>query len=89
MLPDTAISDPTVSKFVDSLLSEFVNPILGLATAVAVCYFVITVIQYFAAYKNGEDLSKLKAKLVWGMVGVIIISSCWTLVYMSFSFRFK
>ena len=62
------------------LITEIANPVFGLLTIVSIIYFIIIVIQYFTAYKNGDDLSKLKMKLVWGLFGLVLVTSCWTIV---------
>ena len=62
------------------LITEIANPVFGLLTVISIIYFIIIVIQYFTAYKNGDDLSKLKMKLVWGLFGLVLVTSCWTIV---------
>lgn len=89
MLEDLKPQDETTNAVLNWTLTEIVNPILGLAAILSIIYFVAIVIQFFAAYKSGEDLSKLKAKLIWGLIGVILVTSSWTIVNILYTARFK
>ena len=62
------------------IIVEIANPVFGLLSVLSVIYFIIIVTQYFIGYKNGDDLSKLKSKLIWGLFGLVLITSCWTIV---------
>lgn len=76
---------PAVNTFIDKLLSDIANPILGFLTAVAMLYFIVTIIQFFGAYQSGQDVNKLKARLTWGLLGLIIVMSSWVLVNIVYS----
>ncbi len=89
MLNELSPEDGVTSTVLNWMLTEIVNPILGLASISAIIYFVYVVTQYFYAYKSGEDMSKLKAKLIWGLIGLIIVTSCWTIINILYSARFK
>ena len=88
MLQELKPQDETTNVVLNWILTEIVNPVLGLAAIIAIIYFVYVVTQFFFAYKSGEDLSKLKVKLIWGLIGVIIITSSWTIVNILYSARF-
>ncbi len=89
MLEDLKPQDETVNTVLNWILTEIINPLLGLAAILSIIYFVVIVMQFFAAYKSGEDLSKLKTKLIWGMIGVIIVTSSWTIISIIYGARFR
>jgi hypothetical protein len=73
------IQNEAIAKIQDNILTELLNPLLGLATAIAFVLFIYGGIKFMLARANG-DASKFEAgrwHLIWGGVGLFILLSLW------------
>ncbi len=63
-----------LSSFMAKIYIEILNPLISLAFAVAILYLSWSVIQYTLLKKDKIDQAKLKDSLIYGVVGVAIMS---------------
>lgn len=63
----------TIVPFLEKVNRVILNPIITLAFAVALVYFIYGVIMFVNA--EGKDKSKAKDAVTWGLVGMFIMVS--------------
>jgi hypothetical protein len=70
----------TISQFLDILAETILNPLINLAFAVALVYFLFGVYKY-VKYAGSPDKRKEGSKhIIWGLVGLFIMVSVWTIL---------
>lgn len=65
----------SADRLIDKIVSLVVNPILGLLTAFALLYFIWGVIEYIKGVDNEDTRTKGKQHMIWGIVGLFIMTS--------------
>lgn len=75
-------SDNYVSSVQNSILTEVVSPLLGVATAIAFALFVYGGLKFIIARSNDdlEAIQKSKMHFIWGGVGLFIMVSIFSIL---------
>ena len=64
------------------IINNIIDPLLGLAGAVAFCVFIYGVIMFLKDRSGGGEVhSKNKSFLFWGVIGLFVIFSVWSIVH--------
>lgn len=63
-----------VKRFIGRVLDNIVNPLVLMAFALATFYMLLSLIKYIYN-RDKMDQTKLKSSLMWGIVGVAVMSS--------------
>lgn len=69
-----------VKRFIGRVLDNIVNPLVLMAFALASFYMLYSLVQYIYQGDKVMDKSKLKNSLIWGIVGVAVMSSVFGLL---------
>jgi len=66
-----------INNTANAIISEFLNPLIYLLSAVAFAWFLYGVVVFlWAKYNSQEDaVKKGKNHMLWGLIGLIIIFS--------------
>jgi hypothetical protein len=67
-------------SFVDTLNEVIIFPTITLLTAVAVLLFVVGCVEYFINAANEEGRRKGAKHITWGIIGLVIMLSAYTLL---------
>jgi hypothetical protein len=70
----------SVSDFIDKLTTIIVNPLIRLAFAVALVYFLYGVYKYIKDSDNADKRKEGAKHIVWGLVGLFIMVSVWGII---------
>lgn len=62
------------------IISQLVQPAVGLMLAAAVFFFVWNVFNLVIKNDQPEELAKLKSNVVWGVIAIAVMASVWGLV---------
>ena len=76
------VQNETIAKIQDSILTEIISPLLGLATAVSFVLFLYGMLKFLLARANGESdkLDAGKKHIFWGGIGLLILVSIWSIL---------
>lgn len=66
-----------IDKAVNAVIAEFVNPLIYLLSGLAFVWFLygVFIFLYAKTKNNGEDVTKGKNHMLWGLIGLVIIYS--------------
>jgi FtsH-binding integral membrane protein len=70
----------TVSDFIKILVDVIVNPLIRLSFAVALVVFLWGVFGYIKNADSSEDRKKGTQHIIWGLVGLFIMTSVFTIL---------
>jgi len=70
----------TVSDFIKILVDVIVNPLIRLSFAVALVVFLWGVFGYIKNADSPEDRKKGTQHIIWGLVGLFIMTSVFTIL---------
>jgi hypothetical protein len=74
------VNNEAIAKIQDNILDIIINPILGLATAVAFVLFIWGMVRFLINRNtNPEESSKGKKHLLWGIIALFILVSIWSI----------
>ncbi|MDQ5957568.1 MAG: hypothetical protein QG614_543 [Patescibacteria group bacterium] len=74
------VNNPEVAKIQDSILVNIINPILTIATSVSFALFVFGMFRFLInRTTNPDEVQKGKAHMLWGIVGLFILLSIWSI----------
>ncbi len=73
------IDSSNVKTLVESLTNVLNTWVLGILTLFALVNFIYTVVEYIAASEDSTRKEKAK-KVMWGLIGLFVILSVWSLV---------
>lgn len=76
----TAVSGEAFSAAVTPVITQIVNPIVELAFAVAVVVFAYGVFQLIWASEDGDQRTKGKYSVLFGLIGMFIMVSAWGII---------
>lgn len=62
------------------ILSQIVQPIIGLIFTLAIFFFLWNVFLIVTKSDQAEEREKLKSRVVWGLVAIVVMLSVWGLV---------
>lgn len=65
----------SLSQFIAGLVTLIINPLIGLLFALALAYFLWGAAQFILNAGNEEGRKKGKDALLWGLIGLFIMSS--------------
>jgi hypothetical protein len=76
------INSPAFQNFKNVLLDQVVNPVLALATACAVAYFVYGIVKFFIYREagSGDDSKLFKEHILYGLIGLVLILGVWGII---------
>jgi hypothetical protein len=75
---DGFIGDPKVDSILSKILTDIISPALGLVTVFALAWFMYGVVRFIMLKdKNPDEMERGKKHLVYGGVGLFIITSLW------------
>ncbi len=67
--------------FINKVNQVIINPIIVLALAVAVCYFIYSIINLILESKEGgKELQKRKDAVIYSIVGIFIMVSVYGII---------
>ena len=70
----------TVDTLVDKLVAQIVNPLIGLAFAVAFVYFCYGVIEFIMNRDKEDKRTAGKQHMIWGIIGMAIMVSVFGII---------
>lgn len=73
-------SDETVQTLLEKISVAIINPIINLLLVVATLVFLWGVIQYSLAADSPDKAKKARSQIVWGIVGLAVMASAWSIV---------
>jgi len=62
-----------VGKIIVVILTKIVNPVITVMFVVALVVFLWGIFKFVASEEGGEDHTKGKSAMVWGIVGFLIM----------------
>lgn len=68
-------ASPTLDTFIDNVVSEIINPLIGLLFAVAFVVFIWGVAKYIFYAGNENERKQGQQNMIWGLVGMVIMVS--------------
>jgi hypothetical protein len=71
---------PAVQTFLGDVSRVILNPIIGLAFAVAFVVFVWGVFQFILSQTSDDKREEGKRKILWGLVGMFIMFSVYGII---------
>lgn len=69
-----------VDTFVDKIVSNIVNPLIGLIFAGALIYFMYGVVEFVLNRDKDEKRTEGKQHMIWGVVGMAIMVSAFGII---------
>lgn len=83
-IPALALAEVGGGETLESLLGKIsrtiVNPVINFLLVLATLVFLWGVIQYVISGDSSDKTGKAKQQIVWGLVGLTIMASAWTIV---------
>lgn len=71
----------TITNLVNRVTSGLINPIIYLLFGIALLLFLWGIVQYvIGAQGNETKLKQGKQAMIWGIIGLFIMSSAWGIV---------
>jgi len=70
----------SVDTLVDKLVAQIVNPLIGLAFAVAFVYFCYGVIEFIMNRDKEDKRTAGKQHMIWGIIGMAIMVSVFGII---------
>jgi len=70
----------TVSSFLTTLVEVIVNPLIRLSFAIALVVFLWGVFGYIKNADSPEDRKKGTQHIIWGLIGLFIMTSVFTIL---------
>ena len=75
------VQNAEVAKIQDNILDVIINPILGLATAIAFALFIFGLVRFLInRTTNPDETEKGKKHILWGGLGLFILVSIWSIL---------
>jgi hypothetical protein len=65
---------------INKIVTEILNPLIGLMFAVAFAFFIWGVIEFIWNAGNEEKRTTGKQHIVWGLAGLLIMSAVWGII---------
>ncbi len=72
-----------VLKLIQNLNTIIVNPIIYLLMTLAVMYFIWGLVEFIWKAGNQADRDKGKSRMIWGIVGLFIMVSVYSIITIS------
>jgi len=73
----------TVTELINKITTQILNPIIILLFALATLLFAWGVVQYVLGGQGSEEKSRIgKRVMVYGIIGMFIMTSAWGIVYL-------
>lgn len=69
-----------LSRLLNYILSELINPALFLLLAVAVIVFIYGIIEMMAGAANDKKREDGRRHLMWGIIGLFIMLGVWGVI---------
>lgn len=70
----------TLNTFVSGLISDLVQPVVGLMLAGAIFFLIWNVFKVITQSNKPDELAQLKSRVIWGLVAITVMASVWGLV---------
>ena len=82
-LPATAFAQQSINDIngVATKVTSIGNLIIELAISLAVVWIVVSVVMYLIAGGDPEKRKEGGLRILWGVVGLVVITGIWGLVY--------
>ncbi|MDO8555375.1 MAG: hypothetical protein Q7R75_02320 [bacterium] len=69
-----------LSRLLNYVLSELINPALYLLLAIAVIIFIYGIIEMIAGAANDKKREEGRQHLMWGIIGLFIMLGVWGII---------
>jgi len=79
--PPLKIDSQDLGTLFSSLGRVLSTWVLSLLVLFALINFIYAVVQYIASSEDASDKGEKKQKVIWGIIGLFIILSLWSLVF--------
>ncbi len=77
------VQNTEVSKIQDNILDVIINPVLGFATALCFVLFAYGVFRFLInRTTNPNEVEKGKKHIIYGLIGLFILTSIWSIYIM-------
>lgn len=67
----------TLSRFIDNLVALIIQPLVGLLMALALAFFLYGAAMFILNAGDPEGRKKGRSALIWGLIGLFIMTSVW------------
>ena len=75
-----SIDNPELAKIQDNIYAVIINPILGLATAIAFVLFLYGIVRFLINRStNPDETEKGKKHILWGGLALFMLLSIWSI----------
>jgi len=69
-----------VCEILKKVTDQVMVPLVSLLLALAVLFFLYGLIEFVAGASSPEARTTGKRHIIWGIVGIVIMSSAWTII---------
>ena len=74
------IAYASLDSFISNINRLIINPIIVLAFAVAIVYFLYGVFQFVSKAEDEAERTKGKSHIMWGIIGLVIMMGVFTIM---------
>ncbi len=74
------IAYASFDSFLANVNQQIINPLISFLFALAIIYFLYGIFQFISNQDNEEKKTAGKAHMIWGVIGIAIMLSVWTLL---------
>lgn len=69
-----------VEKLMGKVVSEIINPIIGVLFALALLYFLFGLAVFIFNAGDSAKRTEAKSHMMWGLVGLVVMTSAYSLI---------
>lgn len=80
-----AYANTRLDSFIGKVDTMIINPLIYFLFALAVVFFLYGVLEFIFNQENEEKKTTGKSHMLWGIVGITIMLSVWTILNMILS----
>ncbi len=74
------IAYASFDSFLANINQQIINPLISFLFALAIIYFLYGVFQFISNQDSEEKKTTGKAHMIWGIIGITIMLSVWTIL---------
>jgi len=72
-----------VQNLMSGIVTEIINPIIGVLFALALLYFLYGLVTFIANADNVSKKGEAQSHMIWGLVGLVVMVSAWAIIQIS------
>jgi len=75
-----AYAENSLDGFIRNVNDMIINPLIAFLFALAIAFFLYGVLEFFLNQENEEAKTKGKSHMIWGVIGITIMMSVFTIM---------